>query len=400
MRAALGAALLLASAALADDSATKFNVAILDFRGSNVSANDAAAVTDFVRSAMIRAGGYVVVDKANMDKILSEQAFQQTGCTSSECAVKLGKLLNVQKMVVGEYSVLEGVRYMTASLVDVESGRMERTAQVKDFDAHTIDVAADRIVSQLTQVRVQAQEGAEIGAAGPAEPMEVRHRLVVGIGAGLANLKLAVDFTNVSVNLPGAAGPYAGATADATAHLVGPGGEVAYWLPLGGRIAAAVCAEGYQLPNHTDLPDAKGGGITFQGGDPADANLYNHHLTILGGGADVAFNVRPRLDLLAGARFEAWSGDLEWGMATNAAGQSTHGGNAGTPPTWHTTAVTGELGAEWFFSRRLSLEALLRLPSLVGTKVFSPNGLPEVNYLLTIGAGIPQISASFRYSFL
>jgi len=66
-----------------------------------------------------------------MDRILAEQAFQQTGCTSSECAVKLGKLLNVHKMVVGEYSVIEKLRFITASLVDVETGRIERTGNVQ-----------------------------------------------------------------------------------------------------------------------------------------------------------------------------------------------------------------------------------------------------------------------------
>ncbi|MEK7766669.1 MAG: CsgG/HfaB family protein [bacterium] len=134
------------------------NIAILDFKPNNVSAGDAAVVSDFVRAAFVRSGTYTVVDKANMERILSEQAFQQTGCTSSDCAVKLGKLLNVKKMVVGNYALAGPVRFLTAQLVDVESGRIERTGKVKGFEQGEIDTAADDLARQLTA-------GAEAAAA-------------------------------------------------------------------------------------------------------------------------------------------------------------------------------------------------------------------------------------------
>ncbi|MEK7766717.1 MAG: hypothetical protein AAB368_10805, partial [bacterium] len=70
-------------------------------------------------------------------------------CTASDCAVKLGKLLNVGKMVVGEYTLLGTSRFLTASLVDVETSRIERSAKVKGFDVNDADVAADNLVAQL-----------------------------------------------------------------------------------------------------------------------------------------------------------------------------------------------------------------------------------------------------------
>src|SRR5690348_3252693 len=124
-------------------------IAIMDFTAANASASEAVAVSGFVRNAVVRAGTYTVVDKKNMDKILGEQAFQQTGCTSQECAVKLGKLLNVKKMVVGEYTMLGGTRFLTASLVDVESGRIERSGKIKGFEVGNADEAADQLVEQL-----------------------------------------------------------------------------------------------------------------------------------------------------------------------------------------------------------------------------------------------------------
>jgi hypothetical protein len=138
---------------------TKPTVAVMDFAAANTSSGEAAVVSAFVRQAVIRSDKFIVVEKANMDKVLAEQAFQQTGCTSSECAVKMGKLLNARKMIVGEFSAIGGIRFLTASLVDVESGVIEQTARVRGFEPATADAAADQLVSQLTGVKVSVEAG-------------------------------------------------------------------------------------------------------------------------------------------------------------------------------------------------------------------------------------------------
>ncbi len=125
------------------------NIAVLDFRAVNASSSEAAVVSSFVRSAAVRRSEWAVVDKTNMDKVLGEQAFQQTGCTSQECAVKLGRILNVTKMVVGEYASIEETRYITAHIVDVESGQIERSATLRGFSSATLDETAAELVARL-----------------------------------------------------------------------------------------------------------------------------------------------------------------------------------------------------------------------------------------------------------
>jgi len=135
-------------------------LAVADFTANNASGSDAAVLTELVRAAVITDGTYTVVDKKDMDKVLAEQAFQKTGCTSEDCAVKLGKILNVQKMIVGTYSLLGNERFLTARIVDVESGRIERSATRKGFDNRDADTAAQALVAQLF--------GHEPPAGGPA----------------------------------------------------------------------------------------------------------------------------------------------------------------------------------------------------------------------------------------
>jgi hypothetical protein len=140
---------LLCSIGQAATETSKQTIAVLDFQANNASAGDAAFVSEFVRSAVVKAGVYNVVDKKNMEKILAEQAFQQSGCTSEECAVKLGKILNVNKMVVGIYGNFEGTRILTARLVDVETGKIEKSETAKGFTPTDVDRASEDLVARL-----------------------------------------------------------------------------------------------------------------------------------------------------------------------------------------------------------------------------------------------------------
>jgi len=113
-----------------DEGGPKFQIeakdrtmAVANFEPQNSSAADAAVIADLLRNALVQEGAFNIVEKANMDKVLAEQAFQQTGCTSQECAVKLGKVLNVKYLVVGTFGQTLGQYLLTMRVVDVETAR-------------------------------------------------------------------------------------------------------------------------------------------------------------------------------------------------------------------------------------------------------------------------------------
>ncbi len=78
----------------------KLNIAVAEFEGKNVSLIDASAVADFLRTELVRIGQFNVLERSRMSRILAEQKFQMSGCTTQECAVKMGKLLNARYMVI------------------------------------------------------------------------------------------------------------------------------------------------------------------------------------------------------------------------------------------------------------------------------------------------------------
>lgn len=106
-------------------------LAVLDFDGIGISQPEATALSNRLRNELFRLGKFYVVDRGMMETILAEQDFQQTGCTSNDCLVEVGKLLGAQQMVGGSVSKVGRTFTVSARLVDVETGRV---LSVSDFD--------------------------------------------------------------------------------------------------------------------------------------------------------------------------------------------------------------------------------------------------------------------------
>ena len=81
----------------------KTTVAVLEFEGRGINQMEAATLTDRMMSELVNTNAVIMVERNQMDEILNEQGFQQSGCTSSECAAEVGALLGVQNMVSGPF---------------------------------------------------------------------------------------------------------------------------------------------------------------------------------------------------------------------------------------------------------------------------------------------------------
>jgi TolB-like protein len=130
-------------------SENKLTIAIVDFDGKNMSAMDASVATDFLRTALVNSKYFVITDRDNMELILSEQGFQQTGCTTQDCAVKIGNVLNVQRIVIGNLSKLGKVYYVTANVVDVETGQIIISDRVHCSSQEELVITMEKLAKRI-----------------------------------------------------------------------------------------------------------------------------------------------------------------------------------------------------------------------------------------------------------
>ena len=102
-------------------------VALLEFEGRGISQLEAKTLSDRLMSEMLNTDAVIMVERNQMDEILNEQGFQQSGCTSSECAAEVGALLGVQNMVSGSFGKLGNSYTIDAKMFSVETGATIRT---------------------------------------------------------------------------------------------------------------------------------------------------------------------------------------------------------------------------------------------------------------------------------
>ena len=118
MKKPLAILFLIFSLVFAQDSSQ--TVAVIDFDASGISQLGATSLTNRFRTAVGDVGAMRLVERGMMEEVLQEQGFQQTGCTSEECAVEVGQLLGVQNMIGGSIG-----RVGETFIIDDEDGSAE-----------------------------------------------------------------------------------------------------------------------------------------------------------------------------------------------------------------------------------------------------------------------------------
>ena len=145
-------------------SATSPSVAVMDFSGRSVSKDEAAALADRFRSELSQQGAYEVMERAQMDLILKEQAFQQSGCVDQSCAVEAGQLIAVTKIVTGTVSRVGGIYSVNVKMTDVATGRIDQNIS-EDCDCpieNLLTTTMARIAARLAGRDVAASQGIAI----------------------------------------------------------------------------------------------------------------------------------------------------------------------------------------------------------------------------------------------
>ncbi|MBU1078273.1 MAG: CsgG/HfaB family protein [Spirochaetes bacterium] len=141
--------------------AEKMRIAIMDLQAMDVSKNTARAVSELIRTELFNTGYFRVVERSEMNSILKEQGLQFTGCTETECAVQVGKLLSARKILVGSVSKLGTSFIINARIVDVERGEMEFGDKAKAESESELDKAVERFARKLAG-RIKAKQSGEV----------------------------------------------------------------------------------------------------------------------------------------------------------------------------------------------------------------------------------------------
>lgn len=100
--------------------------AVLEFKaGVGISQNDVDGISA-IFITYFRPAGYTMVERTQIDKVIEEQGFQRSSMTQNQM-VRVGQILNVSKIVVGDINIVMGQYNVDARVINVETGTISAT---------------------------------------------------------------------------------------------------------------------------------------------------------------------------------------------------------------------------------------------------------------------------------
>ncbi len=110
-----------------------YTIAVLDLNANGLPVSEAKSLSDYLRgtvSEMLASPEFPkrakvlygqALERSQMDKIFDQFNIQNTGCTDVSCAVELGKMLNVERILIGSVGLVGETYTIQSRIVDIES---------------------------------------------------------------------------------------------------------------------------------------------------------------------------------------------------------------------------------------------------------------------------------------
>lgn len=100
-------------------------LAISPLQAKKVDPDEVDLISDALSGELQNSGAFRVMERSQMDRILKEQGLQTSGvCDGNECAVEVGKVLGIDRIVVGSVGKIGSLFIINVRMVDVTSGEI------------------------------------------------------------------------------------------------------------------------------------------------------------------------------------------------------------------------------------------------------------------------------------
>jgi len=123
-------------------------VAILEFTAFNCQDSMGNAITDIIGAKIFNTHIFTLVERTQITQVFKELELQQTGCTDSECAIEVGKLLSANKIIVGMIHKID--KYIIViKIINIANGKIEGSYKAEAAKESNLDDAVTLIVEKI-----------------------------------------------------------------------------------------------------------------------------------------------------------------------------------------------------------------------------------------------------------
>ncbi len=178
-------------------SQAKTKIAVLNFEAKNINQESADAVSDILSTELFNTNRFQVVERQAILQMLEEQKLQMAGVTDMDQAVQIGKILNVEKIMIGSVSKLGQTYIINTRLVDVETGALElaENMQCTGGEGQLPSAIADLVREISQKIKI---EGSIIKITGKNVLVDIGESHGVRRGQELEIIRIGDVVTNLS----------------------------------------------------------------------------------------------------------------------------------------------------------------------------------------------------------
>ncbi|MCX5828495.1 MAG: hypothetical protein NTV58_10920 [Deltaproteobacteria bacterium] len=127
----------------------KSSVAVLDFESMGTEDYLGKAVSEIMRTALVSNQNYRVVERAQINKALSEQKFQKSGIIDDKSAVEIGKVLGADLIIVGSVVKIGNAYTINSRMIEVKTGEAKLGRNVTGTDLNLLTSMSNELVEDL-----------------------------------------------------------------------------------------------------------------------------------------------------------------------------------------------------------------------------------------------------------
>lgn len=127
----------------------KSAIAVLDFESVGAEQHLGKAIAEIMRTELIGTDKFSVVERAQINKALSEQQLQHSGIIDDQSAVQVGKLIGADLIIVGSVVKIGSSYTINSRMIDVKTGEARLGRNVSGNDLNLLTGMSHELIQSL-----------------------------------------------------------------------------------------------------------------------------------------------------------------------------------------------------------------------------------------------------------
>ena len=103
-------------------------IAVFPLENNGLKDSEVRTLTERLQGELVKIGGYTVVERKKIEKVIQEQKFQMSGLIDEKYLIDIGKMLGAELIVLGNVGKVGNIYTVSARIVNSKTAEILRSA--------------------------------------------------------------------------------------------------------------------------------------------------------------------------------------------------------------------------------------------------------------------------------